>query len=284
MSNKEYDPKLVQYAFDVNARLGIPEEQTALAIAQDFGKEKELQQALDNRKKTGWIYRTNAEDITSILTRVCIPAPEPYSTTIIGDNILMPRAATYAQGVAELKKLGEQPKTFRENIEARVVAYENGDRSLFNTWLDSCTAVVYKARSTEFKILPKSEHLVAIPENFNDVYLSVLYDDVKDTFDLDSRNGEYNQLLVKGQPLVHEGWLAAVLGDKMLLKAYHDIIFKGFKKDRAMGFYVEEDTAQDELRALFVGDLDGNSVANGSGNLFSVGSFLRVAPVAAQKK
>src|SRR3989344_577387 len=102
MSNTKYDPKMAQYAFEVNARLGIPEEQTALAIAQACGKEKEFQEALKDRKK-GWIFRRHGEDVTTILARVCLTPPEYSSTVIEGKYILMPRASTYAQGVHALQ-------------------------------------------------------------------------------------------------------------------------------------------------------------------------------------
>ena len=192
-------------------------------------------------------------------------------------------ADTYARGVAKLRELGELPKMFKENIEARVTAYENGDRELFNIWLDSCTAVVNKKRSTKFKIVPKSKDLITIPENFNGACLPVAYAGVKNGIGLDSSKGKYNQPLSEGEPLVHKGWLAAV-EDKSLLKAYHNIIFKGFKQERAMGFYVRENTPKDELRALFVGGLGGYSYAGGYGYLNGGGPFLRGSPVVSAKK
>ena len=192
------------------------------------------------------------------------------------------KTSTYAEGAAKLREVGAQPKTFKENIEARVIAYENGDRRLFDTWLNSCTAVVNKERSTEFKIVPKSKDLITISEHFNDAYLPVTYADVKNGIELDSSKGKYNQLLEEGEPLVHEGWLAVVEEDKALLKALHDIYFKGFKRDLGMGFFVRQDTSGDRLRglrALFVLNLYHNSTANGDYSLYYSGYFLLGSPV-----
>ncbi|MEK6939269.1 MAG: hypothetical protein AABX31_00930 [Nanoarchaeota archaeon] len=188
------------------------------------------------------------------------------------------KANTYAQGVAKLRRTGQQPKTFKENIEALVVAYENGDRQLFNNWFDSCTAVVNKAYSTKFKVIPRSNYLLLIPMAFEESFLSVSYDDVQGT-ELDSTKGKYNHLLHERDILTHRGWLEAVEKDKALLKTYRDIIFKGFKKEEAMAFYVRQNTAQDELRALFVNYLDDDSYAGGGNFLDNGGSFLLGSPV-----
>jgi len=191
------------------------------------------------------------------------------------------KANNYARGVAKLREVGEQPKTFKKNIEARVVAYENGDKELFNVWLDSCTAIVSKKRSTKIKVVPQSIDLINIPANFREPFLPVEPVDYDDSHEkeLDSNNGKYNQLLEEGDILGHDGWLAAVEGDVHLLDTYRNIIFNGFKKKRAMGFYVRQNTEQDGLRALLVHDLSSDSDADGGGNLDSLGSFLRGSPV-----
>jgi len=209
-------------------------------------------------------------------------------TTYEGYEVI--KANTYAKGVAKLKKLGEQPKTFKENIEARVVAYENGDRALFDVLLDSCTAIVNKKRLTRFKLVPQSTDLISIPADFRELFLPVTYDDVQ-RVELDSSNQKYNQGLKKDEVMDHAGWLLAVEADAHLLKTYRDIIFNGFKKEKAMGFYVRQNTEQDELRALFVGGLNDNSnaggincLSNASGGLGSGGSFLRGSPVVRAEK
>ena len=194
---------------------------------------------------------------------------------------------TYGVGLAEMRRWGEQPKTFKENIEARVIAYENGDRELFDTRpINSCTAVVNKELSTEFKIVPKSKDLITISEHFNDAYLPVTYADVKNGIELDFSKGKYNQLLPEGEPLENPGWIESV-DNRSLLKAYHDIIFKGFKKERAMGFYVRQNTDENELRILFVLNLDNDSDAYGDylniNCSFLLGSPVRAAGAASEK-
>ncbi|MDP3698571.1 MAG: hypothetical protein Q8R47_03210 [Nanoarchaeota archaeon] len=194
------------------------------------------------------------------------------------------KANTYAQGVAKLRELGEQPKTFKENIEARVVAYENSDKTLFDTWLESCTAVVNKKMSTRFQIVSLSTELMSIPANFNKSFLPVDYDTVQG-IELDSSNQKYDQGLTKDEVMDHAGWLLAVEADAPLLKTYRDIVFAELGNPKtAMRFYVRQNNGQDELRALFVNDLDYNSNAGGGGNLNYSGSFLRGSPVVRAKK
>jgi len=100
---------------------------------------------------------------------------------------------------------------------------------------------------------------------------------------LDSNSGKYNELLTKQEIENHSGWRTALEDDLALLKEHRDIVFEALKDsdgtqpEKAMGFYVLENTAQDQLRALFVGNLDYDSVAYGNDNLDYSGSFLQVA-------
>src|SRR3989344_994634 len=306
MSNKNYDPKLVQYVFDVNERLGIPEEQTALAIAKDFGKEKELEGALKGRKK-GWHYRIFSEDITAVLERVCKPVSKntlkEISSPINGKYILMPTTPTYAKGVHALRKVCQEeknimhpgfswedihrPLTFKENIEARVHDYESNKNSderlrLFQRWNDSCTAVAYKKGTTNFKIVPISQELITIREDFNQSYIKINYDSLEE-IESDRNDAIYNSLLTKKQIENHPAGLAALEGDLHLLKTYRDIVFAEKKTETAMGFWLRTEILEDQLRALFVSNLGNNSGAGGDGSLNGGGSFLRVAPVVGKK-
>ena len=67
--------------------------------------------------------------------------------------------------------------------------------------------------------------------------------------------------------LEHPAWLAAVEGDKPLLKADSDIVFKALKQEKAMGFWPIQDVIEDQLRALYVNGLDSGSYAGGNSNL-----------------
>ena len=75
----------------------------------------------------------------------------------------------------------------------------------------------------------------------------------------------------------HPAWIEALEGDKVLLKNYADIFFNVLKKPEAMGFYVRQNTKDDELRALYIDGLDKYSNANGYDNLYDYARFLLVA-------
>ncbi len=222
--------------------------------------------------------------------------------SIQGEYDLMAQTATYALGVQALRESyarGECPNqptiviggatvpralTFKENLEARVNDYERlkpGDERLrlFKKWIDSCTGVAYKAGTTKFKIIPACHELITIDKDSRDNFLSVQYDLIS-VPELNSAgsNGKYNLLLTKDEVLVHPGWLAAVEGDTALLRSYHDIVFAERPRNTGlMSFWVRQNAPTDELRALFVLNLDDNSNAVGYKILNYNGSFLRVA-------
>ena len=218
--------------------------------------------------------------------------------------VKMPRTDTYGEGVEALINscLADpsnaqfmftqddgskiiRPLTFEENIRARVDDYEtlfdenNNERDLqertrlFKTWLDSCTGIAYKAKTTKFKIITECSELINIASNFNEYYLPINYDSING-IELDSSQGVYNKLLTPEQILEHPAW-NTVVKDKSLLKTYRDIVFKLNPGYERMGFWVKQNTAKDELRALFV-NLDDNSSAYGDSNLDDNAYFLRV--------
>ena len=202
------------------------------------------------------------------------------ATRYVHDGTDPVRSSTYANGVALLREAKqERPFTFRENILARVEAYERGDKSLFDTWLDSCTGVANKRNSTLFQLVSSSPELIHIPAGFSDLFLPVDYDTIKG-IELDSSEGKYNQGLTKDEILDHPAWLLAVEGDAHLLKKHRDIVFAELKNPKTtMGFYVRQNTEEDELRALLVDILSDNSYADGGNYLNVSGSFLRGSPV-----
>ena len=229
------------------------------------------------------------------------PTPTPRrSSTLSGKYILMPQTSTYALGVDALVKACQaesnsahpqfprddgsriyRPLTFKEDIEARVNDYESNTGKderlrLFNRWLNSCTAVVYKAGTTKFKIIPLSPELVTLPEDFSDAYFPIDYDAIAGT-ELDRNGAVYNTLLAKSDVLDHPAWRAAVEDDVDLLRTYADIVFTERSADKQMAFWTRNQPANDELRALYVYYLDNYSYAIGNNNLNNVGSFLRVA-------
>jgi hypothetical protein len=240
------------------------------------------------------------------------PKPETITISDYAGYVLMPRSSTYARGAEALRKdldalkstihpifkRGEKPiyrpLTFKENIKARVENYEllidpktgrerSEEERLFlitERWLDSCTAIAYKARTTKFKLIPRSEQLIYILPDFSENYINVNYSSLVGV-EFDNSKGIYNNSLTKSQVLEHSGWMTAVEEDKELLKTYTNIIFTALKskyrRDTGMGFYVKNSPDNDQLRALFVIILDSNSNANGNNNLKNGGSFLLVA-------
>ncbi|MBU2590001.1 MAG: hypothetical protein KKB39_04535 [Nanoarchaeota archaeon] len=232
--------------------------------------------------------------------------PEQTSTDLSNlEYVLMPKADTYALGVEALRAfcLADpsntqfmftqddnskiiRPLTFEENIKARVDDYEtlqdeNGNERdlslrtrLFNTYLDSCTGIAYKAGTTKFKIVTECSELINIASNFNSKYLPINYRGIN-SIELDSSQGVYNKLLTPEQILEHPAWNTAVQ-DKSLLKTYTDLVFKLNPGDERMRFWVRQNTAKDELRALYVNYIGNDSNASGSNDLNDDAYFLRV--------
>jgi len=238
---------------------------------------------------------------------------EEEPTSGYKDYILMPMTSTYPLGVEALQKElirlkstihptfvksdGSKiyrPLTFKEDIKARVENYElridpvtKRERSeaerlflITERWLDSCTAMVYKAGTTKFKIIPQSSDLICIPAGFRESFMRVEYSRYKEP-ELDSSKNKYNTALTKGEVLNHPAWITAVEEDRSLLAEYTNIIFNALKskygRETGMGFYVRERPETDQLRALCVVNLNFNSNANGVDNLDKFGSFLLVA-------
>ena len=222
-------------------------------------------------------------------------ADTPNNRNIRARYELMAQADKYALGVEAVRTSATlnpqhngiyRPLTFKENIEARVNDYnilKNPDGSertaedrarFFNTWIDSCTGIAFKKGSPLFKIINECSELITIDSAFNEEYLPVDYSKLQGN-ELDSSKGTYDKGLTKEQVIEHESWNAAV-GDKSLLKNYAEIVFNVKKGNELMGFYVRSNTGNDELRALCVGSLAGDSNA-GDWYLNGDARFLRVA-------
>ena len=236
------------------------------------------------------------------------------SVEISGDYILMPKANTKALGIHALRESCEKesssahpqfvrtdgskiyrPLTFKEDIEARVNDYESNKDTdtrdnaknrlrLFNRWIDSCTGVAYKAGTTKFKLIPQCEPLIEIAKDFNSAFMVIDYDSIAGV-ELNSSSGKYNERLTKAEVIEHPAWRAAVEDDKKLLETYAEIVFTEYAQQypdrdasKLMRFWVTSNTAQDQLRALFVNILNNISDANGDNDLDINGSFLQVAP------
>lgn len=172
-------------------------------------------------------------------------------------------AANYAKGIAKLKEQGKKPFTFYENIEARILDYKNNgeDSELFKTSFSSVTAIVYKAHSTKFKLIIRSDKLENISSGFRREYMIVDYD-AEHGIELDHAKGKYSQYLTRKEAKNHEFWLAAMNGDKEKLIKYVDMWFDKTGLE-GMGVYLISNTKQNELRALVLDYGGFNSSAYG---------------------
>jgi hypothetical protein len=243
--------------------------------------------------------------------------PEPNHSDLQGQYVIIPRATTYAKGMDALRvecskdSSSNHPKytlqggsstiyrplTFREDLQARVDDFNTlrdlagnertlDDRlKLFDTWLDSCTAVGYKKRSTKFKLVPESPHLIMIPEDFDGASVGVTYRKIQGVeLDRNNRRFKYDTLLTQAEVNDHEAWINVVGDDadgRKLLREYAAIVFaqlqRKFTRDTGMGFYLLNNSDEDQIRALLVNSLDHLSFADGYFDLYDNGSFLRVA-------
>ncbi len=177
-----------------------------------------------------------------------------------------------------------RPFTFRENLLARIHQFsQQNQQGLFNVYLDSCTGIVYRRNSTKFKIIPICKKLIELKSNFRGdfVRLSDGEYNVLEYPELDSTRGKYNQRLSKSEMLKHPAWNASVETVQYgggYLKEYADIVFDSFGKSEASAFYVRKNTLDNELRALCVGRIGFDSLANGGSDLGDNARFLRVSP------
>ena len=176
--------------------------------------------------------------------------------------------ATFAKGIQHLRENGKVPFTMQENMKARLQ-----DKSLFNSWLDSCTVIVYRANSDEFLIIPKCDLLLNIDKDFNKSSIIVTdkeYNDLKKqkgTVVLNRKDVKCDELLILEEVKKHPVWLALCGGNKKLLSDYAEYYFKEFKKDKAMRFWVQNKSDKNELRSVVLNNDNYNSYADGDDNL-----------------
>ncbi|MBS3148025.1 hypothetical protein J4219_04020 [Candidatus Woesearchaeota archaeon] len=198
-----------------------------------------------------------------------------------GDDGLHP----FAGGVA-------RPLTFKETVQARIDQFEHeGAAGLWTNWLDTSSAIVYQKDTTKFRIVSLSDDLLRnVPASFRDAFLPVNYDDFSSFVELDvqDRDDLYNRSLTPDQVLKHKGWLAAVEGDRNLLRRYSNIVFGQVQGGVAMAFWTvhRQDAqgrwvcpAQSQLRPLCAYYIHGYCSCNGYGSLSYDARFARVRPL-----
>src|SRR3990172_7962476 len=93
-------------------------------------------------------------------------------------------------------------------------------------------------RPLTFKIIPQSEKLILLPQDYNQSTLPIEYDKISG-IELDRTKAKYNKPLTIDEVLNHEGWQTLVQGDNQLLKTYAEIVFKEKQgQTELMGFWL----------------------------------------------
>ena len=205
------------------------------------------------------------------LLKGIVPIKESKSV----NYILSQTHSTFAKGISDLRSKGKVPFTIKENIITRLK-----DKSLFNSWLNSCTAIVYKANSDEFLLVPKCKLLINIDENFNQSSI-ILSDEEysklkkeKGTIVFDRKKVKCDELLTKEEVKKHPVWLALCENDKKLLSDYVEYYFKEFSKDKAMAFWVQNKSGKNELRSVVLNIGNWDSSASGNCGLDDYSRFV----------
>ena len=191
-----------------------------------------------------------------------------------------------------------RPLTFRENMQAQVDDYytlkniygqarslDQRTRLFTTRWLDSCTSIAYKGRTSQFTIISLDEQLLSLPADFSRSFIQTEYLPGP-AVQLSSSQGKYNCPLREQEVLVHEGWLAAIEGDQHLLRECANIMFFLLQKRYApgeavgMAFYVDAHPMEDQKRSLSltVSNLGSEPAAVGNVSLHCGGLFLRAVP------
>lgn len=224
--------------------------------------------------------------------------PEQQKTVERISYVLMPQSNTYALGMHALQKACEAEKnphqpqialsdgrkvyrsnTFLENILARLEDYNTltnasgSQRTMeerlryFNTWLDSCCGIAYKVGSPKLKLKYVCPKLVGISKDFSKGFLPIYYAFFKEDVELDRSSPNF----------VREGWIDLLEGQEKVYREYLAVLKEIKKQEIIPNFWVldQDSLKADKLRAVYVSDLDSNSIAYGNGNLGNDSRFLR---------
>jgi hypothetical protein len=225
-----------------------------------------------------------------------IPPVAEASTSFTVQYLLMPQTSTYALGLHELQEACEREKnqnqqqitlpdnrkvyranTFLENIMARMNDWEtlvNPDGSertpedrkrYFTTWLDSSCGIAYQKGSTVLKLQLVCPELMGIAKDFAQAFLPVNYASFRGDVTLDSGSENF----------VRDVWLALLEGKEDVYTQYLKVLKEIVGKKITPDFWKRQNTETDELRAVYVNNLDLNSGADGYNYLVINGRFLR---------
>ncbi len=169
-----------------------------------------------------------------------------------------------------------RPLTFKETIQARMDQFDQSsgkDWSLWRTWLDSCTGIVWEAGGRRFKIVPMHGDLLTTQPS-NAEYLPANFANTPGEPLVVDRN--YARDLTFDEVIVHPGWLAALEGDASLLRRYAQTAFARFGRPRGMRFWAVRGGLPDHLRPLAVSNLVDDSLCDGDRDMYRGSCFARV--------
>ncbi len=151
--------------------------------------------------------------------------------------------------------------------------------ALFKTWSFTSTGIAYKKKSAKCKIMPVSENLATIAEDYKQEYIPIEYSNMNGA-EIDTSTGKYNQHLTLNEVLKNAGWIESFEQDQKTLSDYANLTFKLLNNpEQAMGFWIIPNPDENHLRALALGSLvaDGGG-ADGNLTLNSNARFVRVNP------
>ncbi len=197
------------------------------------------------------------------------------------------KKSSYAYGINALRYTGNKPFTFEQNLEARLA-----DKALFDTELASCTAIVYGGND-KFKIITEAHELINIKPNFKGEKITCVdYDSIQiPEFDMGhvcfEGHVKYNSPLTKEEAINHPAWIAAVNGNKELLKQYADYTFSqiiqgcygnlGKIRDKKLGFYVNEKAKKGDMYSINIAEGDDPCALAGHRPLNWKHSFIKTS-------
>jgi len=180
-----------------------------------------------------------------------------------------------------------RPLTFAEILRVRL---DDKTSVLWNTYLSSCTGVLYKgnpkSKVVEFKIVPISLDFLAVPNDFTGVSLPVAFDSI-DAEILRTDKVRCDNALTPKQAKKNRAWLAAAEYNQTLLNDYVDRAEceararrndpTDYDLDDYFMNFCTSNSHEDELRSLVLGDA-GDSDAHSRYPLDDYGRFVRVCP------
>jgi len=223
----------------------------------------------------------------------------PNSIIYQGDHTLMPKADTYALGLYALQEQCQRdnnqnhpqftlpngsrvyrPKTFLENILLRMDDWETkvnpdgSDRTederkrYFNTWLDSSCGIAYEKSTTNLKLRLQCPELIGIDKNFSEESLPIDYSSFINDVALDGSSKTF----------ARDGWLALLEDKEDVYTDYLKVLKEIEGKDITPNFWKRQNCSKDNLRAVYVNNLNYDSDANGNVSLGYDGCFVQVNP------